>query len=1149
MVRVTGEATGGNAGWKFWQRVPAATLTTTAFGAVALAFVMVASYLVVRTEARSEFDLQLSDGAVWLSSTELGGVSLLDGGSGTIVASLGVANPGDDFSVEQWGSDAIIVNRTDGTVSRLDGAVWNIATGRVQFGDAGQPLDVVTGDEDGWVMTAGQATPLGFDEMTARPAIPVAAPFADGVINENGDLLYASTDPTRPVLRFLASGGAPEPIPGVDGPTALADLGRDIAGVDLDDRVVWVEGQGITCEALEFPADTAVNAGGADGRMIAVSDQGGAFVWDPTTGCPGSEDFISLGSGTYGPPMLTDGWAVVPETSQGEVVVLDLEERSIISRQALEGVEPGTPIDLIGEGSSIWYNDPSSASAGLIQPDGTVIAVAKYEDGVDGFTAAPIGDGDDDLDDLGVAGEANALNEEEPDDIEPTESTTTTVAEEEEESGTDDTEPTVPPAGPTVTPAPTDPVVTQETTDTSDGNGGTDPTTDTTDGTTATSEETSTTEGTTTTTEPEGVAITIGVSASQILEGETINFTAVTQHGSPNNWESDVSPSGPSLQPLEDFGSFRYRFDTAGTYIVSITACDPDRNCDTGRVQVTVTEDPDAIDVIAGFAGPTTAEELETVSFTDASQGDPTSWEWDFGTDANPATSTEQNPSVAWASPGQKTVTLTVRNGSRSDSFTSTIDVTSVLICPAVVPTPDISGPAALVEGESGTFTDTVTPDGGCIPFPTYSWSADGGATISNPAGRTTAISWANAGTYRVTLRWTDGGQFQSAGFDVTVAEAAPTEPAPNISINGPATVDAGQTANFNVTNTGGAITSYSWSTSGGGGSGSGDTFAASWTGDGGQSVILDVSGPGGTDSFTFVIQVNEPSPQTAPFGISCNQSTAVTDQIFSCDLTTGDPGNFSNPSWSVGPASALSWLMSEWSYDAAGTVAGSTVTVTLTAIDIGTGQTVTSSASVSITAPTTTTQSVPALGLSCSPSTRPADGVSAATCDISNAGEFSNISYSVNNPQGLFLNQWGAPGQQFVASDDPGSVTVTATATHVGTGQTVNAGAVTITFTTVETTTTTTAPPVPQPFGVSCNVGSATVGQRFNCSLSTGNQGAFSGPSWSISPAAGTLSWGQGPFSIDVQGTAAGTVTVSLSATDIATGQPVFASATVTIN
>lgn len=61
----------------------------------------------------------------------------------------------------------------------------------------------------------------------------------------------------------------------------------------------------------------------------------------------------------------------------------------------------------------------------------------------------------------------------------------------------------------------------------------------------------------------------------------------------------------------------------------------------------------------------------ESIAFSDNSGGSPTAWKWTF-TGGNPASSTQQNPTVTYASPGNYQVKLTVTNSLGADSVTKT---------------------------------------------------------------------------------------------------------------------------------------------------------------------------------------------------------------------------------------------------------------------------------------------------------------------------------------------------------------------------------------------------------------------------------------------------------------------------------------------
>jgi PKD repeat protein len=80
----------------------------------------------------------------------------------------------------------------------------------------------------------------------------------------------------------------------------------------------------------------------------------------------------------------------------------------------------------------------------------------------------------------------------------------------------------------------------------------------------------------------------------------------------------------------------------------------------------TITATFNVLPPVANFSAfPTTGNAPMTVNFTDASTNNPTTWSWNFGDDT---TSTLQNPSHIYASPGSYTVSLTVTNASAPDT-------------------------------------------------------------------------------------------------------------------------------------------------------------------------------------------------------------------------------------------------------------------------------------------------------------------------------------------------------------------------------------------------------------------------------------------------------------------------------------------------
>lgn len=89
---------------------------------------------------------------------------------------------------------------------------------------------------------------------------------------------------------------------------------------------------------------------------------------------------------------------------------------------------------------------------------------------------------------------------------------------------------------------------------------------------------------------------------------------------------------------------------------------------------------PGAVAPVANFtANQQTVCPGQTVTFTDASYYSPTSWSWSFP-GGTPTTSTAQNPTVTYNTPGTYNVTLTVSNANGTNTVTQTAYITVVSV-------------------------------------------------------------------------------------------------------------------------------------------------------------------------------------------------------------------------------------------------------------------------------------------------------------------------------------------------------------------------------------------------------------------------------------------------------------------------------------
>lgn len=140
----------------------------------------------------------------------------------------------------------------------------------------------------------------------------------------------------------------------------------------------------------------------------------------------------------------------------------------------------------------------------------------------------------------------------------------------------------------------------------------------------------------------------------------TVNFTdQSTGNITSRNWTFGDGGTSTATNPSHVYAS-------PGTYTVTLTVSGPDGSdieTKTNYITATACTAP-----TANFVGsPTSGSAPLTVNFTDQSTGSPTSWSWTFG---DGGTSTAQNPSHAYSSPGTYSVTLTATNSCGSNQFT-----------------------------------------------------------------------------------------------------------------------------------------------------------------------------------------------------------------------------------------------------------------------------------------------------------------------------------------------------------------------------------------------------------------------------------------------------------------------------------------------
>ena len=143
----------------------------------------------------------------------------------------------------------------------------------------------------------------------------------------------------------------------------------------------------------------------------------------------------------------------------------------------------------------------------------------------------------------------------------------------------------------------------------------------------------------------------------------------------------------------------------------------------------------------------TTVPENDSVDFEDTSNpnGSPiTAWLWTFA-GGSPATSTQQNPTVTYATPGTYQVSLQVTNANGSN--TKTVPGYIIVSNSAIV-ADFTANDTTPVEGQTVNFTDTSYGDTATA----WSWTFEGGTPATSSA-QNPSVVYNTAGDYDVTLQ------------------------------------------------------------------------------------------------------------------------------------------------------------------------------------------------------------------------------------------------------------------------------------------------------------------------------------------------------------------------------------------------------------
>ena len=872
--------------------------------AVAAILAIALLLVIFRLGNQASAGVSLSDPVVWVEDGSNGRLLQINGSTREITAEVSVGSDGDSIVAFPRGRDAVYLNRTTGelgVVGAISLDVDNVSPLAGQSGPIrGSQLEMLADYEasewtNAYILDDDRTLVFepggGLRRDIPNGELGSTAINADGqMVTVTGDasLVGITTDrglETLITLPALISPDAQHP--------GLVRSGDSMYLVDSERRVVneilGQEDLGPTvsiCGSLEnvqMSGNTLTSSDGDHRILVHDSEAGLLSVSEPA-----ESDCVQIVLGetgtNWGPPVAVDATAYLPNYDNGEILVVDLEERVVLDSFTF-GSGNGVPFELEVFDGAVWANEPQGIRAAVVSRDeiqeifklGSVSIGGENTDGEGDVGQIVSGAEDDELrgfgregelfrfddggdsgengggEDIGVDGEGEGgdatVDGEAPGDADPTE----------------DQLPVDLPNTPLIVP------VEQELTEVLD----------------------------------ELIANFV-FSADTVNVGEEVVLSDESS-GGPTSWNWDfgdgTSGAGPEVSKV---------WDSEGLFTVTLFVS----NAAGDQAQQTHEFTVVAVDVLrvptANFSfGSETIEVGDEIVFTSTSTGDPDTLIWDFG---DGTTAAGEQVAHQFTEPGVYPVTLTASNAAGPNTSTALITVVE-----GVQPPEAKIGrfPGVVEVGQSVTLNSESTNSPTAI-----SWGFDDGDTA---LGTTVRHAWDAPGTYRIRLSVSN-----SAGADEDFADIV-VEPRvnPPVARFGESTLEIvqGETISFSDLSLN-SPTSLSWEF-GDGSTAQGANVAHSWDDPGTYTVTLTATNGAGSDSASKTVTVIPlpPNPPTAAFTIP-NATVPVNSVVNFTDTSTGDPTSWA---WTFGDGTSSTAQNPPHGFATPGTY-----TVTLTATNAG---------------------------------------------------------------------------------------------------------------------------------------------------------------------------------------------------------------------
>ncbi|MBN2082849.1 PKD domain-containing protein [bacterium] len=242
--------------------------------------------------------------------------------------------------------------------------------------------------------------------------------------------------------------------------------------------------------------------------------------------------------------------------------------------------------------------------------------------------------------------------------------------------------------------------------------------------------------------------------------GESETFTATVTGTEPLTYAWDFG--GGATPNTSTAVAPEVTLGAVGDYSASLTVTN-EGGADTFDFNLVVDEGPFTPEIYDVSPQSGVTGELQTFGFSGLTTA-ATTFVWDFGGGATPATSTEASPQVTLGAPGEYSASLTATDEGGSDEFEFTLTVTATPDPPEITAVNPLSGASGAVTTITAAYTSASASPG-------FSWDFGSACTPSTSSAPVPYVQLGTPGEYSCSVTITDPYGSDDFPFTFTVTD------------------------------------------------------------------------------------------------------------------------------------------------------------------------------------------------------------------------------------------------------------------------------------------------------------------------------------------------------------------------------------------